>query len=128
MFVLNRRFQFPTLALKARNKQLAVMQWQFVMIQLRISECLDIMQAELAESRDEVVEQCKHHASLDLPHNAGSIVAGVTRAEGTKCQRCWNYSTQVGQDRDHPSLCERCSPVIRDMGFKLPSPEPAVLA
>jgi len=50
------------------------------------------------------------------------VVAGVTRAEGSKCQRCWNYSTQVGADEGHPSLCERCSPVIRDMGFTLPTP------
>lgn len=56
------------------------------------------------------------------------MVAGVSRAEGVKCQRCWNYSTAVGSDGAHPSLCERCSPVIRDMGFQLPNIEPAVVA
>lgn len=34
--------------------------------------------------------------------------------------RCWNYSTRVGQDTEHPQLCERCLPVIRGMGFELP--------
>ena len=34
--------------------------------------------------------------------------------------RCWNYSTQVGGDAEHPLLCERCAPVIRGMGFQLP--------
>lgn len=36
-------------------------------------------------------------------------------------RRCWNYSTQVGHDAEHAQLCERCSPVIRGMGFALPS-------
>jgi isoleucyl-tRNA synthetase len=26
----------------------------------------------------------------------------------TKCDRCWNYSTHVGESAEHPLLCERC--------------------
>ncbi|MDD5353990.1 MAG: class I tRNA ligase family protein, partial [bacterium] len=36
----------------------------------------------------------------------------VTKAEGTKCARCWNYSKAVGQDQEHPEICERCLPVV----------------
>jgi isoleucyl-tRNA synthetase len=32
----------------------------------------------------------------------------VTRAEGAKCERCWNYSTQVGESSRYPTVCERC--------------------
>ncbi len=32
----------------------------------------------------------------------------VERAIGSKCERCWNYSTRVGESTDYPSLCERC--------------------
>ncbi|MEO0356377.1 MAG: zinc finger domain-containing protein [Cyanobacteria bacterium P01_A01_bin.3] len=32
----------------------------------------------------------------------------VQKAEGTKCVRCWNYSTRVGESSEHPDLCERC--------------------
>jgi isoleucyl-tRNA synthetase len=32
---------------------------------------------------------------------------GVVDAEGQKCDRCWNYSTHVGESA-HPSICERC--------------------
>ncbi|MEN9205519.1 MAG: class I tRNA ligase family protein, partial [Thermostichales cyanobacterium DRC_bins_46] len=32
----------------------------------------------------------------------------VQPAAGSKCVRCWNYSEQVGQNPDHPQLCERC--------------------
>ncbi|MBD2771605.1 isoleucine--tRNA ligase [Iningainema tapete] len=33
---------------------------------------------------------------------------GVVNAEGQKCDRCWNYSTHVGESAQHPLICERC--------------------
>ncbi|NGZ28990.1 MAG: isoleucine--tRNA ligase, partial [Magnetococcales bacterium] len=33
-------------------------------------------------------------------------------AQGEKCQRCWNWDSQVGQFADHPQLCGRCRQVI----------------
>ena len=27
---------------------------------------------------------------------------------GSKCERCWNYSTHVGESADYPTVCERC--------------------
>ena len=44
----------------------------------------------------------------------------VERAHGTKCERCWNYSTHVGESADYPTLCERCvaalDEIVRDGG------------
>ena len=80
------------------------------------------------DSAEEVTSRSEHAYPSESPLAGGAMVAGVSRAEGAKCQRCWNYSTAVGSDGAHPSLCERCSPVIRDMGFQLPSVEPAVAA
>jgi isoleucyl-tRNA synthetase len=37
----------------------------------------------------------------------------VERAEGSKCQRCWNWSVKVGTFSDEPELCERCYPVVK---------------
>jgi isoleucyl-tRNA synthetase len=36
----------------------------------------------------------------------------VTRAEGKKCLRCWNYSLSVGSNEEHQMLCKRCVAVI----------------
>jgi len=36
----------------------------------------------------------------------------VERAEGDKCERCWNWSTSVGTS-DAPELCQRCYNVIK---------------
>lgn len=32
----------------------------------------------------------------------------VVKAEGEKCERCWNYSVSVGSVPEHPTLCDRC--------------------
>ncbi len=39
----------------------------------------------------------------------------VNRAEGAKCERCWNYSPAVGSDARFATLCERCAPVVGEM-------------
>ncbi len=38
-----------------------------------------------------------------------AIRVEVSKALGQKCERCWNYSVHVGEDRDYPTVCERCS-------------------
>jgi isoleucyl-tRNA synthetase len=47
----------------------------------------------------------------DSDGNAG-ISVQVNRAAGDKCERCWNYSTHVGEDKDYPNVCERCSAAL----------------
>jgi len=32
----------------------------------------------------------------------------VARADGQKCERCWHYELEVGQNSEHPTLCARC--------------------
>ncbi len=58
-------------------------------------------QVELVESVDRITSM-KYHTQTDIQ----SI--GVADADGTKCDRCWNYSTHVGQSAAHPLLCDRC--------------------
>ncbi|MCX6355477.1 MAG: isoleucine--tRNA ligase [Candidatus Aureabacteria bacterium] len=36
----------------------------------------------------------------------------VLNAEGKKCGRCWRYSTSVGGNGDHPTICSRCVEVV----------------
>lgn len=36
----------------------------------------------------------------------------VERAEGEKCQRCWNWSVSVGKYQEHAELCQKCYDVI----------------
>jgi len=41
--------------------------------------------------------------------SASPIAFEVAKAEGVKCERCWNFSTHVGEDATFPTVCERCS-------------------
>ena len=38
---------------------------------------------------------------------------GVLKANGQKCERCWNYRPAVGTFPEHPTLCDRCIEAIR---------------
>ncbi len=40
---------------------------------------------------------------------------GIARALGKKCERCWNYSERVGEDRAYPTVCERCSAALAEI-------------
>ena len=40
------------------------------------------------------------------------IAIEVSKADGVKCQRCWNYSHSVGNDKSHPLICDRCREAI----------------
>jgi isoleucyl-tRNA synthetase len=48
-------------------------------------------------------------------NGTGSLQVEVSRAAGEKCERCWNYSTRVGEDPTYPTVCERCAPVLRQL-------------
>ena len=38
----------------------------------------------------------------------------VEQAPGEKCERCWMYSETVGEDKENPTICHRCSQVIKE--------------
>jgi len=40
------------------------------------------------------------------------LVVSVTAAAGDKCDRCWNYSTEIGENASHPTACPRCIAVL----------------
>jgi isoleucyl-tRNA synthetase len=40
------------------------------------------------------------------------LTARIARAEGSKCERCWHYETDIGQHAVHPSVCGRCVAVL----------------
>jgi isoleucyl-tRNA synthetase len=45
-------------------------------------------------------------------NGTGGLMVEVSNAAGQKCERCWNYSTRVGENPKYPTLCERCAPVV----------------
>lgn len=68
-------------------------------------------QVEILDSlNDEMVSKVPYSGQYN--DNASEIWIGISRAEGMKCERCWNYSPQVGLFTEHPTLCARCFNVV----------------
>jgi isoleucyl-tRNA synthetase len=49
-------------------------------------------------------------------NGTSGISVQVRKADGRKCERCWNYSIHVGEDAVYPTVCERCSAVLKKIG------------
>jgi isoleucyl-tRNA synthetase len=51
-------------------------------------------------------------ASEEIP----GLAVLVKSSAAEKCERCWLRSETVGQNTDHPTICGRCSAVVRALG------------
>ncbi|MGI8743847.1 MAG: isoleucine--tRNA ligase [Bryobacteraceae bacterium] len=45
----------------------------------------------------------------------GDLSVQVERAEGGKCERCWKYTTEVGQNEEFPTLCAACVSAVHEI-------------
>ena len=58
-------------------------------------------------------------SQVTLAQGSGNGTSGVhvevKKADGAKCDRCWNFSIHVGEDKTYPTVCERCSAVLREL-------------
>ncbi len=52
--------------------------------------------------------------------SAGGVTVGVAAASGTKCERCWFYSSDVNENKFFPGVCNRCVRSLERMDFKVP--------
>ena len=56
-------------------------------------------------------------SGLEIEENqrAGEEKLGVKieTAEGEKCERCWMYSKTVGEDKENPTICHKCSEALK---------------
>ncbi|MGB6864875.1 MAG: isoleucine--tRNA ligase [Candidatus Aminicenantaceae bacterium] len=55
-------------------------------------------------------------SSVELEfHSETDLGIQVSKADGGKCQRCWNYSPYVGTNEKFPVFCQRCEDVVREI-------------
>ncbi len=54
-------------------------------------------------------------AAGDGGNGAVGVRVQVSKAPGKKCERCWVYSTHVGEDGQYPTVCERCSAALTEI-------------
>jgi isoleucyl-tRNA synthetase len=47
-------------------------------------------------------------SQVDLLEESSGLAVRVEHAAGAKCERCWNWSETVGQDKKYPTIDARC--------------------
>jgi len=72
------------------------------------SNHVDELRYLLLVSQVEVLETPASLSGLKYSSESDALGIGVVDADGQKCERCWNYSIHVGENSEHPSICERC--------------------
>ena len=68
-----------------------------------LKEMLIVSDVDVADDRPE--------GAVDLPERP--FWFGVRKSPYPKCERCWSLRPTVGIDQEHPTLCDRCSRVLR---------------
>ncbi len=48
-------------------------------------------------------------------HEGEAMSVRIEKADGEKCERCWNYSTRVGEFANYPTVCERCITALSEI-------------
>ncbi len=69
---------------------------------------VDALRYLVLASQVELLDAVEPIQAADYRSETDWLQVGVVKAAGEKCDRCWNYSTQVGESSDDPTLCERC--------------------
>jgi isoleucyl-tRNA synthetase len=54
-------------------------------------------------------------ATVVRSETASAVTVRVLPAAGKKCERCWNYSTHVGDSARYPEVCERCAVALQEI-------------
>ena len=90
-----------------------------------------VSELEVADSAEEVTSVCGATSELKGAEaeaaglGADGIIAGVTKAGGAKCARCWGFFTGLGSDARHPELCERCTKIVVEVDPEFTPPAKA---
>ena len=64
-------------------------------------------QVELLDSID-AIESAEYKSQSD------AVSIAIVKADGEKCERCWNYSLSVGSFADDPTICDRCNSALKE--------------
>ncbi|MBC2851427.1 isoleucine--tRNA ligase [Cetobacterium sp. 8H] len=70
-----------------------------------LEEAFIVSQLEVVDSKEETFVKGEEQEALYIR---------VEHADGEKCERCWKYSTELGSNEEHPTVCPRCTSALID--------------
>ena len=71
--------------------------------------------AELLRNYAEQLRYLFIVSQVELGSESQANEIEIRRATGEKCERCWNYSTHVGEFQRYPTVCERCAAALKEI-------------
>ncbi|SEB37273.1 isoleucine--tRNA ligase [Terriglobus roseus] len=57
-------------------------------------------------------------AALDPEFGSADTQVEFAKAEGTRCDRCWRYTDDVGAEGRYPTVCARCADALEKIGYE----------
>jgi isoleucyl-tRNA synthetase len=52
-------------------------------------------------------------SEVTVSRGASETTVTAEKSPNAKCQRCWNYWPTIGEDKEHPTICQRCASIVR---------------
>src|SRR5271168_4937831 len=81
------------------------------------SDLFDRYAAYLPELFGTSQVEVDHAQVFDTTIARGAFYVKASAAEGIKCERCWRYTLDNGQDARFPTVCLRCAEALEAVGF-----------
>ena len=67
---------------------------------------------EFLKDKEDLLQEVFIVSAVEL-NEAKEFSVEVKVADGEKCERCWMYSTTVGEDKENPTICHKCSEALK---------------
>jgi isoleucyl-tRNA synthetase len=68
--------------------------------------------AEIAEKFQADFRELVNVSQVEFERGSVLPVCSVQKADGQKCERCWHWETDIGQNPEHPTICARCTKAV----------------
>ncbi|HEY2039039.1 MAG TPA: isoleucine--tRNA ligase [Edaphobacter sp.] len=57
------------------------------------------------------------HVEIDSTAESSDEIFSISKSESPKCERCWRYVPDVGNEEKYPTVCLRCAEALDAIGY-----------
>jgi isoleucyl-tRNA synthetase len=92
--------------------------WKAQLDSLNLAESLagnrvDELRYLFLSSQVDLLDSPETIQSVEFKSESETLSVGIIKADGHKCDRCWNYSLSVGTFPEDPTICDRCESALK---------------
>ena len=87
-----------------------------VRLEVSNAEVMDCLR-RYEDSLPELLNVSSVHVAETSSSSSDSVTAIAQGASGTKCERCWRYTTDIGDEQKYPTVCLRCAEALTELNY-----------